>query len=268
MTRDYTTLSIDRQGEVDWLTLNRPDSLNALNPVMVDELGDYFRGLEEERAVRVVVLRGSGRAFCAGLDLKDMGGRLDSLDAQGVYAEQRRLSRLIVSMRRCPQPIVCLLHGSASGGGFAMALASDIRLAAPDARMNASFIQVGLTGCDVGVSYHLPRMVGASVAAELMMTGRFLTAARAHALGFVSEIVPEDRLTATAAALVAELLKAAPMALELTKQGLVAAQGVDRLEAAVDVEDRQQAMLANGTEFRGRVRAFLARVASRSSGNQ
>ena len=263
MTKAYTTLSIDRRGAVDWVMLNRPESLNAMNPAMVDELGDYFRGLEEDRAIRVVVLRGSGRAFCAGLDLKDMGSRLDTLDAAGVYSEQRRLSRLIIGMRRCPQPIVCLLQGTASGGGFAMALASDIRLATPDARMNASFIQVGLTGCDVGVSYHLPRMLGASVAAELMMTGRFLTAARAHALGFVSELVPEDAMAAAAGALVEDLLKAAPLALELTKQGLVAAQGVDRLEAAVDIEDRQQAMLANGAEFSGRVRAFLARLASR-----
>ncbi len=264
MTLAYTTLSIDRRGAVDWLTLNRPESLNAMNPVMVAELSGYFRGLEEDRSVRVVVLRGSGRAFCAGLDLKDMGSRLDTLDAAGVYTEQRRLSRLIISMRRCPQPIVCLLQGSASGGGFAMALASDIRLATPDCRMNASFIQVGLTGCDVGVSYHLPRMVGASVAAELMMTGRFLTAARAHALGFVSEIVADDAIVAAAEALVEDLLKAAPLALELTKQGLVVAQGVDRLEAAVDIEDRQQAMLANGAEFRGRVKAFLARLAAKS----
>ena len=263
MTKAYTTLSIDRRGAVDWVMLNRPESLNAMNPAMVEELGRYFRGLEDDRTVRVVVLHGSGRAFCAGLDLKDMGSRLDTLDAAGVYTEQRRLSRLIVSMRRCPQPIVCLLHGTASGGGFAMALASDIRLATPDARMNASFIQVGLTGCDVGVSYHLPRMVGASVAAELMMTGRFLSAARAHALGFVSELVAEEAMVAAAGGLVEDLLKAAPLALELTKQGLVAAQGVDRLEAAVDIEDRQQAMLANGAEFRGRVRAFLARLASR-----
>ena len=263
MTKAYTTLSIDRRGAVDWVMLNRPESLNAMNPAMVEELGRYFRGLEDDRTVRVVVLHGSGRAFCAGLDLKDMGSRLDTLDAAGVYTEQRRLSRLIVSMRRCPQPIVCLLHGTASGGGFAMALASDIRLATPDARMNASFIQVGLTGCDVGVSFPLPRMVGASVAAELMMTGRFLSAARAHALGFVSELVAEEAMVAAAGGLVEDLLKAAPLALELTKQGLVAAQGVDRLEAAVDIEDRQQAMLANGAEFRGRVKAFLARLASR-----
>ena len=95
------------------------------------------------------------------------------------------------------------------------------------------------------------------------MTGRFLSAARAHALGFVSELVAEEAMVAAAGGLVEDLLKAAPLALELTKQGLVAAQGVDRLEAAVDIEDRQQAMLANGAEFRGRVKAFLARLASR-----
>lgn len=263
MARSYTTLELERRGAVDWLTLDRPDSLNAMNPAMIAELGTYFTALETDAAVRVVVLRGRGRAFCAGLDLKEIGGRLESMSGAEVYAEQRALSRLIVAMRRCPQPIVCLLQGAASGGGFALALASDVRFATPDARMNAAFIQVGLSGCDVGVSYHLPRLVGASVAAELLMTGRFLDAGRARDLGFVSEVCAPEAIEARADALVQELLRASPQGLGLTKQGLQAGLSAATLEAAVEVEDRQQALLASQPEFRARVSAFLKRLAGR-----
>ena len=180
-----------------------------------------------------------------------------------MYAEQRALSRLIVAMRRCPQPIVCVLHGAASGGGFALALASDVRFATPDARMNAAFIQVGLSGCDVGVSYHLPRLVGASVAAELLMTGRFLDAGRARELGLVSEVCAPEAIEGRAGALVEELLRASPQGLGLTKHGLQTGLAAATLEAAVEVEDRQQAMLASQPEFRARVSAFLKRLAGR-----
>ncbi len=263
MTATYTTLELERRGAADWLTLNRPESLNAMNPVMVAELHAYFTALERDISARVVVLRAKGRAFCAGLDLKEIGPRLATMSGEAVYAEQRALSRLIVAMRRCPQPIVCLLQGTASGGGFALALAADIRLATPDARMNAAFIQIGLSGCDVGVSYHLPRLVGASVAAELLMTGRFLAPERALALGLVSEVCAPEALEPAATRLVEELLRAAPLALGLTKQGLQSALSAGSLEAAVEVEDRQQAMLATMPEFRERVAAFLARMAGR-----
>jgi enoyl-CoA hydratase/carnithine racemase len=263
MTQSFTTLEVERRGPVEWLTLNRPDSLNAMNPAMIAELGAYFTALEADAAVRVVVLRGRGRAFCAGLDLKEIGARLESLNGAEVYAEQRALSRLIVAMRRCPQPIVCLLQGAASGGGFALALASDVRFATPDARMNAAFIQVGLSGCDVGVSYHLPRLVGASVAAELLMTGRFLSAARAHALGLVSDVCAADALEEVAQRLVEELLRAEPQALQLTKLGMQAGISAATLEAAVEVEDRQQALLATQPAFRTRIAAFLSKLRSR-----
>ncbi|MEI7878594.1 MAG: enoyl-CoA hydratase/isomerase family protein, partial [Planctomycetota bacterium] len=228
------------------------------------ELHRYFTALEQASLTRIVVLAAQGPSFCAGLDLKEIGTRIETMDSAAIWAEQRALSRLILAMRRCPQPIVCLLQGSASGGGFALALACDIRIATSDARMNAAFIQVGLTGCDVGVSYHLPQMVGSSVAAELMMTGRFLSAERAYTLGLVSEIVTRAQLMAAGERLTEELLLAAPMALELTKLGLSTALGVDRLEAAVEIEDRQQALMANSIEFKARIRGFLAKMLSRA----
>lgn len=258
----FNTLLVEKRGAADWLTLNRPEAMNTLNAAMVTELLQYFTQLEADRSVRVVVLRASGATFCAGLDLKDMATRFAKLDAAGVYATQRSLSRIILAMRRCPQPIVCLVQGAAAGGGFAFALASDIRYCTPDARMNAAFIQVGLSGCDVGVSFLLPRLIGSSVASELLLTGRFLSADRAQQLGLVSKIVAADQIEAAVGELIATLLKASPMGLALTKQGLNTNLTAPSLEAAVEIEDRQQALLASQPEFMASIRAFLAKSAS------
>jgi len=177
----YETLRIDREAHLTWLTLNRPDALNALDPVMVRELRQLFWELPEDRETRVLVMRGAGRAFCAGLDLKAHASR--PAVGGGVPAglrAQRTISELVLLMRRAPQPIIAAVHGPACGGGFALALAADVRIAGESARMNAAFIRLGLSACDVGVSYFLPRLVGASVAAELLLTGNFIDAARAE----------------------------------------------------------------------------------------
>ncbi len=252
----YRTLTVEPREGAEWLTLDRPESLNAMNGEMIDELLHYFSGLESRSEVRVVVLRGAGRGFCAGLDLNDMAGVEDLASAEEALPLQRRLSRLILVMRRCPPPIVCLLHGAASGGGFALALAADIRIASSDARMNAAFIKVGLTGCDVGVSYHLPRLAGGALAAELLLTGRFLGAERALARGIVSEVVEPGQLGGAGETIVAELLESAPMALQLTKEALNANMAAPSLEAAVAIEDRQQVLCLTSGEFARRVAAF------------
>ena len=241
----YETLRLTRDGAVDWLTLNRPERLNAMDNRMCDELQDYFGGLYTRHATRVVVLRGAGRGFCAGVDLK----------APGLRA-QRRVTEVILRMRRCPQPIVCLVHGAAAGGGLALALASDIRIAAASARMNVGMVLLGLTGCDAGISYFLPRAVGTSVAAELMMTGRFIGAERALRVGLVSDVVAEDGLEAAGRALAGEMLRTAPLGLRLTKEGLGLALDAPSLEAAVTIEDRGQILCASGGYFREGMAAF------------
>ncbi|MFM7066251.1 MAG: enoyl-CoA hydratase/isomerase family protein [Gammaproteobacteria bacterium] len=255
----FTTLLTERRGAALWVTLNRPEALNTLTTAMVEELLGLFTALETDREVRVVVLRGAGRAFCAGLDLKDFLPRLDDLAAPELLHFQRRLSRLILAMRRCPQPVVCLWHGAASGGGFALGLASDLRYCTTGTRLNASFVLVGLSGCDVGVSWLLPRLIGAGVASELLFTGRTLEATRARELGLVSAVVEPAELESTAERTIAELLTAAPMALALTKQALQTAQGAGSLEAAIEIEDRQQTLLALQPEFKARLEAFAAR---------
>ncbi|MGB7904692.1 MAG: enoyl-CoA hydratase/isomerase family protein [Steroidobacteraceae bacterium] len=255
----YETFRVERRGDVDWLTLDRPDALNAMNARMIAELAEYFGARVQDTATRVIVLRATGKAFCAGLDLREMTGLIEELDTAARLRFQQRLSSIFVSMRRCPQPIVCLMQGAASGGGFALALASDIRICTPETRMNAAFIKVGLSGCDVGMSYLLPRAVGTSVAAEMLMTGSFLGAARAAALGFVTAVVPAAELEAAGARTVDALLQADPLGLALTKQGLQVGIDAPGIESAVANEDRQQSLLSGTESFRARIKAFLDR---------
>jgi enoyl-CoA hydratase/carnithine racemase len=260
MAQDYQTIAVERRGEVDWLTLNRPDALNAINLAMVGELNDYFGGLYHDGSVRVVVLRGAGKAFCAGLDIKEHHDR-GAVPFGGGFGFQGYLADVYIKMRRCPQPIVALVQGAACGGGFAFALASDIRIAGESARMNAAFIRIGLSSCDMGVSYFLPRLVGGSVAAELMLTGRFLMAQRALALGLVAEVVPDAQLEAAAQPWIDDLLHASPMGLRMTKEGLAMGIDANSLEAAMALENRNQLMTAKSPNFAEGMAAFLAKRA-------
>ena len=254
---EYEHLIVEPRGEALWVTMNRPERLNALNRGMVEELRDLFTGLYwRHDEVRVVVLRGAGDNFCAGLDLKERGNSGGGGPGAGLIG-QRRISEIVIAMRRCPQPIISLWDGSASGGGFALALASDVRIGTPRARGNAAFIKIGLSACDIGVSYFLPRLVGASVAAELMLTGRFLTAERGLGLGFFSAIVAKDQLEAEGQALVAEMLLTTPLGLRLTKECLNHSIDAGGLEAAIAMEDRNQILCAQGEDFGEGVRAFL-----------
>lgn len=259
----YQTLKIEKEGGIDWVTLNRPDSLNALNPTMVDDLLNYFQNLYMDHSVRVVVLKGAGKAFCAGLDLKERSntGTPDasrSGPAAGLVS-QRRISEIVMRMRRCPQPIVSLVHGPACGGGFALALASDIRIAGESARMNAAFIRIGLSACDIGVSYFLPRLVGVSVASELMMTGRFINAERSLRVGLVSEVVPDDRLVEAVRPYLDEMMTTSPLGLRLTKECLNMSVDAGSLHAAIAMEDRNQILCAQTNDFREGISAFLGK---------
>jgi enoyl-CoA hydratase/carnithine racemase len=159
-------------------------------------------------------------------------------------------------MRTCPQPIIALIHGAACGGGLSLALASDVRYAAPDARFNAAYIRVGLGGCDMGAGYLLPRLVGLSNASEFLLTGRFITSERALRMGLVSEVVPDDKLLATGLALANDMLQTAPMGLRLTKETLNAEIDAPSLDAALGLEDRQQVILLETADHAEAIKAF------------
>lgn len=224
---------------------------------MMLELQHYFGELYTNHAVRVVILTGAGRGFCAGLDLKE--DRSD--EPRGPVAgmrTQRRVSEIMMRMRRAPQPIISLINGPASGGGFGLALASDIRIAMQGARMNAAFIRIGLTACDVGVSYFLPRLVGSSLASELLLTGNFIEADRALSLGLVSRVVDnEAALHAAGQQLAEDILRNSPIGVRLTKECLNMSVDANSLESVVAMEDRQQILVSQTGDMREGVDAFL-----------
>jgi enoyl-CoA hydratase/carnithine racemase len=201
-------------------------------------------------------MRGAGRAFCAGLDIKQADGRSENPFGSGM-GFQGYLAEVYIRMRRAPQPIISLVHGAACGGGFSFVLASDIRVAGRSAKMNAAFIRLGLSACDMGSSYFLPRLVGTSVASELMLTGRFIHADRALATGLVSEVVEDAELEAAAQPYIDEMLATSPMGLRLTKEGLNFAIDAAGLEAAMAIENRNQLMCSRTEDFKEGMAAFL-----------
>lgn len=257
-----TTIAVEPRGAIDILSLNRPDQLNAVSPDMISELTAYFSALHDRPATRVVILRGNGSEFSAGAELGS-----DAFAAPGAGRPQRQLkmqqnySGVIRLMRSCPQPIIGLVHGAACGAGFSFLLACDVRFAAPDARMNAAYLRIGVGGCDMGSGYLLPRLVGLSVASEFLMTGRFLKADRAKAIGLISDIVPGDALLAKGMEFASDMLNVSPMGLRLTKQALNMLVDAPSLDAALMMEDRQQVILLETNDHIEAVTAFRERRA-------
>ncbi len=260
---DYQTIDVRQDGAVDWLTLNRPERLNTLTARMVDELCDYFEGLKRDYGVRIVVMRGAGKAFCAGLDIKEhqTGRRMD--EGRGALRPGPHLFDIVKLMRDCPQPIVALLHGPVCGGGMGMALAADIRIAGESMRMNDAFVALGRSGCELGVSYFLPRIVGLGVATELMYTGAFIGAARAREVGLVNKVAPDTAMEEAAREYLDAMLRTAPLGLRMTKQTLNTALRVNDLLAVIDLERQAQMICGAGPDFDEAMNAFLEKRAPR-----
>lgn len=253
-------LLIEARGQVEIATLNRPDRLNALNEGLVEDLNAYFGGLADRPDVRVVILRGAGRGFCAGLDIQEDRSS-DETPVLRTLRTQTAIGNIYRKMRACPQPIIALGHGAACGGGLSLLLASDVRYATPDFRCNAAYIRIGLGGCDMASSYFLPRLVGASLAAEMILTGRFIDAERALRAGLVSEIVAPDELLGRGLALADEMLATSPYGLRLSKQALNLNIDAQSLDAAMAIEDRQQVILSATEDHREALAAFLEKRA-------
>ena len=251
-------LLIEARGQIEIATLNRPARLNALSEGLVDELNDYFGGLAARPAVRVVILRGAGRGFCAGLDIQEDRSS-DETPVLRTLRTQTSIGNIYRKMRACPQPIIALGHGAAAGGGLSLMLAADVRYAAPGFRCNAAYIRIGLGGCDMASSYFLPRLVGASLASEMILTGRFIDAERALSAGLVSEIVAEDELLDRGLALAEEMLATSPWGLRLSKQALNLNVDAQSLDAAMAIEDRQLVILSATEDHKEALAAFLGK---------
>jgi len=256
------------------LTLNRPDNLNAMSFQMFEDLNHIFDDLMINLDCRVVILKGQGRAFCAGLDLKEMNVlntkrkpeeykkfyylKIPEVLKNRIYF-QSRLSQVIVKMRKISQPIIAIIHGPATGGGFALTLASDIRIAGEKAKFNNAFIKLGLSGSDVGTSYFLPRLIGVSRATEILYTGRFVDAEEAERIGLVFKVVKGDEndLLTAAMEIAEELLTKSPLGLRMTKEAINLSQDSPSLETLIQLENRAQMLCSSSSDVLEGVLAFF-----------
>ncbi len=240
------------------ITLNRPDKLNAMTSEMVELLHESLNSVGRDREVRVVILTGAGRGFCAGLDLRGYGeapGYEWKGSVERGFAIQKHIASLIPRLRSLPQPVIAAVNGPAAGGGFALVLGSDIRIAATTARFNAAFIRIGLSACDIGTSWLLPRLIGAARAQELMLTGRLFDAEEALRIGLLVDVVPNEVLIDAALAKAEEIRLNTPLGVALTKEGMWSALEIPGLQAAIDLENRQQIMASFSDDAREMRRA-------------
>jgi enoyl-CoA hydratase len=259
---DATVVRTSPRPGIAQLTLNRPSRLNAMTTELVQSLHDHLDDIAVDHDVRAVVLTGAGRGFCAGLDLGGYGAAPHSEGlgrTQSVFATQKHIAGLIPHLRSLPQPVIAAVNGPAAGGGFALVLGSDIRLAARSAKFNAAFIRIGVSACDIGTSWLLPRLVGAAPAQELMLTGRVFDAEEAYRLGLVVDLLDDEILLDAAYAKAEQVMLNAPFAVALTKEGMWSALEIPGLQAAIDLENRQQIMATATADHREAMAAFVER---------
>jgi enoyl-CoA hydratase len=242
------------------LTLDRDEARNAMNAELCSALHEELDRVAADRSCRAVVLTGAGRAFCVGLDLSGYGaapGNDGTDPARDMLANQEHMSRLILKLRHTPQPVIAAVNGAAAGFGLALALGSDIRYAAPEAVFRAVFLNVGVSNCDMGTSWLLPRLIGASRAHELMLTGRRLGAEEAARIGLVADVVDADALLGRALEAAEQIAAWSPWGIRLTKQGMWSALEIPSEQTAIEYEDRQQIMAVHGKAPAEAVSAFL-----------
>jgi enoyl-CoA hydratase/carnithine racemase len=243
-------------GAIVVVAINRPHRRNALDAQTLAELHRLLDTLNGDPAARVVVLTGAGSAFCSGADIKAQPD--DLIDAAATpqtallaaatsrvaitFSAQELMASAFEKIHRLRQPVIAAVNGVALGGGLALALACDIRYAAPQATFGAVFIRHGVSACDMGTSYHLPRLIGASRAAELMLTGRVFDATEAAAIGLVLGVVEGDELLDTAVAKAREIARNSPLAVWMTKETMWQTVDAPSLRHALDIENRTQVM--------------------------
>jgi enoyl-CoA hydratase len=242
------------------LTLNRPEQLNAMTSELCEALHLELRSIGAERSCRAVILTGAGRGFCAGLDLHGYGASPEndgSDEPRDRLANQQHMSRLILALRALPQPVIAAVNGPAAGFGLALSLGCDIRYASPEAVFRAAFINIGVSNCDMGTSWLLPRLIGASRSHELMLTGRRVNAEEALRIGLVAAVAEQGELARDALDSATQIASLAPWGVRLTKQGMWSALEIPSEQAAIEYEDRQQIMATFGNAVPEAVGAFL-----------
>jgi len=263
---EYEHLLISRPADdVLQVTLNRPESYNALTFGMFDDITSLCRALEGVAGVRAVILTGSGRGFCSGLDLEAVTA-LQAMSPYEFLRGQEKWSGAAVALRKLTTPVIAAVNGAAAGAGFSLALAADLRVASTTAKFNAAFIRVGLTGGDMGSSWLLPRIVGLGLANELLLTGRFVLAEEALRIGLVNRVVEPEALIGSALELAAAVASNSPFGIRLTKQVIQTNLGAASFEQGIELENRNQALAASGDDMQEALAAFRGRRAPRFTG--
>jgi len=261
----FATIQLEARGAVALITLNRPESLNALT-TQVGE--DFLAAVTQAQAdsARVIVLTGAGRAFCAGGDLREMQRMAASNGKVEAFFDEplRLLNECILAIRRTPIPFIAAVNGAASGGGCNLALACDLVIAGDSARFNQAFIKIGLVP-DCGGSFILPRLVGWKRAAELMMTGDVIAAADALKLGMINAVVPDTELMAHALAMAERLAQAPTAAIGRIKQ-LLEASATNDYASQLELERKLQIQSGLTQDFKEGVGAFLEKRAAKFVG--
>ena len=228
------------------VTMNDPEQYNSLTPAMVDGLLQVFADIRHSRDIGAVVLTGAGRGFCGGANMTGAGGTVAQAEGRGpvgfVHEYQEFLMDMVLAIHESPHPVIAAVHGAAVGGGLAIAQHCDLRVASDDAFFAAHFIRVGLSSCDLGTSYWLPRLVGPTMAAELMLTGRRVPAAEAKEIGLVNRVVSRDELLPTAVDLARQILDNSEYGVRMTKVGLWANLDASSLRHAMQLENRTQVL--------------------------
>jgi enoyl-CoA hydratase/carnithine racemase len=264
--RDFETLQIaETEPGLHRLTLDRPGRLNAMTDTMFAELEEVALGIDSLPEARALVITGAGRGFCAGYDLAD-AEELPSLGALGMLAQQERAARAMLALRSVRVPVIAAINGSAAGGGFALALACDMRVGSQHARFNAAFVRIGLSAGDLGTSWLLPRLVGPAIASEICFTGRQVESEEAFARGILNRLVPADELLPAAETLAREIMANSPGGVQMSKRALQANMEISSFAAALELENRGQALLTRSADMPEALAAFRERRAPRFAG--
>lgn len=250
------------------LRLHRPHKRNALTDEMVAELASALRQVAAARDCRVLILTGSGAGFCAGFDLTlvdEAPGQDELGEAAAWMHRQEAFAALVTQLRGLPQPVIAAINGAAAGAGFGLALAADIRIAARAASFSCAFVRVGMSSCDIGVSWLLPRAIGTSRAFEIMLTGRDISAAEAERIGLVSELTEDEDLLARALEVARSITANSSFGVWMTKRGAWAGIESASLSAAIELENRTQILARTTGELQRSAKALLHRARNPSS---
>jgi enoyl-CoA hydratase/carnithine racemase len=256
----------EMRGEVALITLDRPDKKNPLTFESYAELRDAFRALVDCEDVKAVVLSGAGGNFCSGGDVREIIAPLTQRDMKGLLAFTRMTGDLVKAVRACPQPVIAAIDGVCVGAGACLALASDLRIGTPEARVAFLFVRVGLAGCDMGACALLPRIVGQGRAAELLLTGRSMSAEEGRQWGFFSRLCAQARLLDEALELAA-VLAAGPTFAHMMTKTMLNQEWDMGIEAALEAEAQAQAICMQTEDFRRAYRAFVEKRPPEFEGN-